>query len=224
MLAQDIIMDCIINVINIVLQIGILAIAFKALEQIRVSKKSINASAEIASAQYTGQLIKDFYKETEPAINELGDFYRKINYKVFEGKLDINSFTLEEIRESKYFFHFNNSLKKVLETPEGRAKITRVANGLDIFAISCVKGIANDDIAFSAISKLFCENVKELYYVYCLLRQGPEECYFYKNTIDLYKVWSGRIEKYNILSTQKELEKNLSLIENDKKIETIGKY
>lgn len=212
----------IIEVVGLLIQVGILGVAFKALDQINISKKSINTSADIASAQYTGQLIKDFYKETEPAINELGDFYKKIDYEAFEGKLDIRSFTLEEIKEAKNFFHFSKSVEKVLKTPEGRKKVTRVTNGLDIFAVSCMKGIANDEIAFSAIGKLFCEKVKELYYVYCLLRQGPEECYFYKNTIDLYLIWADRIEKYNLLSTQKELEKNLALIK-DSKIQTIGK-
>ena len=218
-------MTNILNVINLLVQCGILLIAFKALEQIRISKKSINISSEIASAQYTGQLIKDFYKETEPAINELGDFYRKIGYKAFEGKLDLEFFTLEELKKTKYLSHFDNSVKKVLGTPEGTRKVSRVTNGLDIFAVSCAKGIANDEIAFSAIGRLFCENVRELYYVYCLLRQeqkGSEECFFYKNTIDLYKIWSSRIERYNLLSTQKELEKNLSIFK-DSKIQTIGK-
>ena len=85
-----------------------------------------------------------------------------------------------------------------------RLGIIRILNQLEFFGVAMLHGVADESIVFTPVGKVFCRFVEDEYVPLSLLRS---EGVPYKNLVELYSVWSSRIE-YEALQLQKEEAEN----------------
>lgn len=211
----------ILDITSVIIQLGVLVVACKALQQIKVSKDSTKISSDISSAQYTGKLIKDFFNDTMPLINTFNKSLDEKSYVKFE-KNTLIDFTKEEIIKSSKNIqdHFIKSAKTFFTLKESKEKnlsdVINAANSIESFANSYINKIANEKIAFTSLGFVLCNVVEKYYFFYCLVRtENKEKFNYFQNTIDLYNIWSTRIKKYKLESVRSEVDEEiLNLKEN----------
>ena len=84
-----------------------------------------------------------------------------------------------------------------------------------------VKGVADEDVVFSAFYQTYCKFIEKNFAIFCILRH-KDKYNFYENTIDLYKIWSSRAKAQGLSIQQKSIMLQLESINGGKKITPIG--
>jgi len=174
-----------------------------AKQQLIESQNQIKITSQREAANIAADKVRDYCTEIIPFENRIFDEKVKINYIEFKGP--IRNFTNDEVKDwDKDFLDW--FLKKPIEITELELN---VLNKLEAFSIYFIKGIADEKIAFSSIGKAFCESVKRLYPTMTIFRGSKNPNKDYEILIQLYRLWSERLESYKTEFEKEELTKEV---------------
>lgn len=143
------------------------------------------------------------------------------SYEAIQGKKVIVYDNLKE-----YSFEFNDEVKLNKEVLESvRVKVSAdfedVSNQLEYFSAAMVSGLADEKLAFSPLAKMYCNYVEISYDLYCQSRSAKQGKTLYKNTIELYNMWSVRLRELELNESKMKLDKEIASL-NPKSINPIG--
>ncbi len=177
--------------VDVVTQIILVILGFGVFWQIKVAKDGLRTSCAREAAAMSVKLAKEFVEETIPQINI---FFEKLDLKNFSFMpLAMKDFYMEEVRAFNLmhakqfeatigFFKANNDL---------RNDCIAILNSLEAFAMNFDKGVADEEVAFTALSQVYCNYVECFSPVLCSLRDPKSN--FFTNVVSLYKLWSGKM-------------------------------
>jgi hypothetical protein len=95
-----------------------------------------------------------------------------------------------------------------------------VLNRFEYFSAAFVSGLADEDLAFSPLSRIYCEYIEGLYVILCYLRRDEDHNSF-DYTVQLYNTWEKRLEKTKLEKRRSKLDDEISKI-NTERIKYIG--
>ena len=87
----------------------------------------------------------------------------------------------------------------------------QLLNELEHFSVYMISGIADEEFAFKNNGLCFCESVQDVYDVLVILRHERQEDLF-SDVIELYKMWSARLEKLRLTKKSVQLKTEIDSI------------
>jgi hypothetical protein len=175
-------------------------------QQLKEAKNYLRTISKREAATMSAKQIEAFIEITIPIGNELDSKRKEVDFPKFEGK--IINFTNDEVFSwdiafTKSYFEKMPSLDNI---------DLKLINSLEAFATYFTKGIADEEIAFSSIGRVYCGYVETYYPIISLLRGSKQPQKYYNNLIELYRIWKSRFEKFQI---EVELEKSKEKIKEE---------
>lgn len=80
--------------------------------------------------------------------------------------------------------------------------LTSILNHFELYSISMIHGVADEEIAFTPTSNHFCDFIKDNYTGITMARQRNVP---FENTIRLFDIWDSRIELNEVKRKQEQL-------------------
>ena len=87
-----------------------------------------------------------------------------------------------------------------------------ILNQFEFFSAAMMSGLADEELAFVPLGKIYCKFVREMYVPICYLRR-EEDATNYSNTINLFNNWNARIEKLSLEKNRNKLDEQISEIQ-----------
>jgi hypothetical protein len=182
--------------------------------QLFQTKKALIITSKRDAANLAAQQIKDYSERIIPLLSEYD--FALLSDKIPSIKIEIGEFNEEYLKEKL-------GEKKINEISLERIKYIvyqcDALNSLEAFSTYFTKGVADEQIAYSAIGRTFCYSVEN--YFFEISNHRKESDPTYQNIIELYKLWSERLKKDRLTLEQKEILKKIKNI-NCKIVEPIG--
>lgn len=184
--------------------------------QIYYLKRDIKTSNQRAATEKSVEFLNWFSSFYLPKYGE----YREKIKKLREGNK-----VFDELFSKKYEIDENFSKKindddMLVLALKAKAGGEDLLNHLEFFAAAMISGLAESEIVFKPLAKVYCEFVEEFYLFICYNRRENNSNLF-SNVVELYKKWSHRIEKEKLVTQQKEIKQKMDLYE-DGNLKTIG--
>jgi len=166
--------------------------------QLYLTKRVFKITSKRAAAEIAVKQIDIFTDKIVPLLNNLFEAEKK--HGITKPKIEIRSFTrkhlVEKLKDSEF---------KRIKTEREKVMLLSIEtlNSLEAFSVYFVKKCADEEIAYSALGRTFCESIEGLYFDISFLRpEGREDSF--QNIIDLFKIWNKRL-KIEKLNTEKEV-------------------
>lgn len=186
-----------------------------AIFQLKLTKKAIIISSKRQSAELATKQLEYYESKIISALDNLSKIEREDKLDKIE--LKIGNFKQIEIINQ---LGKEKTSQLIKEREKHILLYTRILNSFEAFSTYFTKGIANEEIAFSAVGKTFCYSI-EYYYFYISVFIDESNDISYQNTIELYKLWSQRIKKEKLHKEKQSILSKLNQIP-DTKIDPIG--
>ena len=128
----------------------------------------------------------------------------------------MDRFEREELRskDSKIQSHCKKASVLLGEDKEFTKLTINAANLVEASAMHFCTGIADEEMAFMPLSKVFCDFVERTFFLYCLMRK-QDQLNRWDYTVKLYRVWSQRRIKHDLDGQQNTLTKALVKAKTD---------
>ena len=191
-------------------------IAYKALEQVKETKRQVSETKEsriISAKRDSFKIAADkceyYMSDIIPSIDNLDKAVRENNIDFFESsRIEIHS---DGIGASAPFKD-DEEFDKVLELP-----FLEVFNPLESFSLFFTSGVADEKVGYLSVGHTFCDTV-EKYAPLIIILSGNKH---YNNLLQLFTLWHGRIEKERLEKERAKIDKELNSTSNVV-IDTIG--
>jgi len=191
--------------------IGLLIAALFALRQIWIAKEDISIRCMRESITLAIGQVENFRNTILPILNEL--LALEIQKEFKPKKIPLIDFVAEEINTPALHVHNNNGIKFMNEA--GQTLIYDAANMFESLAINFVSKIADEEIAFHPLAKVYCDFVEEHFFFYCSQRKNGQ-LNPYHNSISLYKIWTTKIKEFNLSYIRENTVRELSALQAGK--------
>lgn len=177
-------------------------LGFAVIIQLKLTKKAIITSSQRQAAELAGKQV-EIYSNVIKDQDEifLYENEKKIEPKKIIGLKKFDENELEKIIGKKALI--DNKLF-LLENLDYTKMISNSLNSMEAFATYFASGIANEEIAFSALGSSFCFSVEKYSLIICVSRNDKDDL-TYNNIVKLYDIWNSRIKSQKIIN---DLEKN----------------
>ena len=189
---------------------------FAAIIQLWLAKKAIVTTSKRQAAELATKQIDKYAEQIIPLQNKHNAFAEKLNQEKLKFP-EIKEFTLKEIEKE---YSEEVFLKNIEIGITNLSLINPVLNAMDTFATYFIKGVADEEIAFSSIGVTFCYSTEQYFFHICMAR-SEDDSIIYNNLVSLYHLWNPRLrsEKLN-----RELERKKQEIRKIKvsKIDPMG--
>lgn len=199
----------VITMLYYIVSIGLAAGVFIAIKQLNLMKKDIKTKNKRASVEKSIEYLNWFATSFIPLqaeyIKKLGDKHVILSMRDHK-----KEFVASELSFKTHAESISNKLD---------AGVLDLANQLEFFSAAMMSGLADEELAFNPLSQVFCNFVDRHHDFYCFSRQDRE--HNFSNTVELYKVWAGKLHSNELLKETKELSEKLADL-NLKKVNTIG--
>lgn len=188
--------------------------ALIGLYQLVLTKRAIKTSSLRQSGTLSANQIEIYFNKIIPLIDTFSN--------ATEGQPKLPTPKVEEFNREyiKKVISKEDLQNAVIILSKNSASWLRVINSLEAMSVYFVKGIADEEIGFASIGNLFVDYIESKYVLFAVLRDDKKSCYF-RNTIELYKLWKDRLEKDQLIMEKKDLENKIKSIK-DNKINPIG--
>lgn len=224
----------IINLLNLsvsdVADIIIAAGTIAGLAGIVVAIKSIRISSRREAALQACQQLDEFREKIIPETSiarlekfTFADFPKVANFNFTMKECVESEQTIRSSAEKLNNYRYENPFTSKQENLQ--ITVTNIENFLESFSARFTHGVADEKIAFTSISKIFCDFVEKYWFTYCEVRNGSPADLF-DSTIKLYRLWKTRMRKSLKEHVIKKLKKsvasdNRELRQNDQAISEI---
>jgi hypothetical protein len=176
--------------------------------QVILAKRTLKINSRREAAKLAAEQIEIYMIRVIPLHNKL--FYAEAEHKVKSVKLNVSEFTIkaliEAMGEESYKAAVKDRIKLVTYT-------LNVINSMEAFSVYFTKGVADEEIAFSAVGQTFVKSVESMYFDIASCINDSDDKSF-QNLVQLYKLWSERFKKGKLLKDYKSLEEQLRSIED----------
>jgi len=184
-------------------------IAVLGLQQIKIMKKDMIIRAERAAKE---KAIEYSTRYLTVYCNICSSFFKEYR----ENKLIPYAGPITE-------FNFTSFPKEHLDNASKRYKLSSwlpALNELEAIASAFITGVADERTGFNIIGRTYCQAVVHDYDIISLSRDG-KSCDYYQSIVDLYKIWSPRLDKAELEAARQKMDDRISCIP-DKCIPPIG--
>ena len=188
--------------------------------QVIVSIKDIKIRSKREAGVVSLQQAEKFAKEIIPIDQQI---IEKLDISVpkWKGK-KMTIFSKQEFdKEMKESIDLAKLVNFFLTNREDYLKVNLLLNNLEAMSLCFIGEIGDEFMAFSSISDYFCSIVERYSFHICIARDGDRADKMYKNIIELYNLWSDRINKINLEKDLEKLRSSISKID-DKIIKPLG--
>ncbi len=197
------------NILSAIAESIIAVCAVVALWQIKIAKEDIRTRSKREAVSLAINQVEYFRSEVIKNFNqiiiEFGNLSPTKESHLFNSKLNLEDFTLEEINKNKHVDKFINKFKYI-SSIDFFNRLLDIANEIEYFSLAFTSKAADENVAFNPTADIFCQFIEEHYEIYCNFRkEGNYRSY--ASTISLYKIWKSRIMK-NRLDFKKEVYSN----------------
>lgn len=187
--------------------IGLLVVAGFGLYQIKLTKDQLNNAKEI----FRKQSVRASF---EAAANECNRFSEKLipiiaEFDKYLKDESITFFKDSVIEETDDGFRVNyekinkDDLGKIFDRPE---LVNGIVNGVEGFSLYIISGVADDNIAFHTLGKIFVAEAERVSKILPFTGAEQEDC---KAIWALYFRWKNRLEHQKLQVEKGEIEKRL---------------
>lgn len=188
--------------------LGILIVAGLGLYQLKLAKEQITSAKKI----FRKQSIRASFEAAVTECNRFSDKYFPIaqEFSRFISEKEITFFNDAKIEDVENGFKVNlEDINKddIEKLSEGISYVTKMANGLEGFALYIVSGVADDNIAFHTLGKIFVQEAERISKILPITNVEQEDC---KAIWALYFKWKKRLEHQNLQIEKAEIEKRLA--------------
>jgi hypothetical protein len=160
-----------------------------ALYQIILAKRTLRVTSQRESACLAAQQCEKMAHEIVPINDNLIKQLVEQKIPYYQGPVDFNNANLKSNKVALVFIsQCDKDLNKIIT-------ILKILNSLDAFSLYFMKGVADEEIAFTSVGSTFCSIVKIFSPFIALLNQDQHA---YLNIQALYNIWSQRIEKMKL--------------------------
>jgi hypothetical protein len=187
----------------------LVVVAILALKQISIAKGDVQVRSRREAASLATTQCQRYYSEIIPLLNELDELINQKEIPEYRG--EIADFCQDDILKNPTW-----AIKWLSKTDDLLKLWIQVLNSLESFAIYFTTGVADEEIAFSTIGLSYCNTVKKLYAFIATGRIKGKNKHF-EHIVTLYKLWSSRLEKYNLEDQLDEMQSKIKSI----KVKTI---
>lgn len=190
---------------------GIVLACFAAygLQQIKLMKRDMLVRAERAAKEkaieYSTRYLSVFCEISRPFYLE----YREKKLENYTGPITdftLTSFPKEHLANAQKRFELSSWLPAM--------------NELEAIASAFITGVADERTGFNIIGRTYCLTIIHDYDIISLCRDG-KACDYYQSIVDLYKIWSPRLNKAELEAARQKMDERISCIP-DKCIPPIG--
>jgi hypothetical protein len=185
-------------------------VAVIGLRQLKISKENTLKSIEIAktSAQrdafrLAAEQCAHYFTYIVPLFNQFDKWIAENKSKGVINAVDIKITAAGMVLEGKNASAIKDYVNFVGTEPE---RFVAVMNATEGFSIMFSAGVASEEVAFSSIGYTFCGSVKS-FLPGMLLLGGKTH---FQHSLRLFYIWSKRIERQQLLESQKEMEKRIT--------------
>ncbi len=190
-------------------------LGFVAILQLKLTKKTLQITSKRQAAELATRQVDIYTNQIILQQNQIDEFKKTQGIKKLE--IECKYFTQDEL----FTLMSNENISKRKDDFLKNVNLmTTMLNSMETFSLYFTKGVADEEIAYSAIGVTFCDSVKNYSFELSASRYEAEENVYY-NIIKLYDIWNSRLKSENlnkeILVKQNEY-KRLS----KKKIDIIG--
>ncbi len=185
--------------------------------QLKMTKRAIFISSKREAASLSANQIEIYNNQIIPLQNIL--FNQEVKEKIERVDMIIGEFHIEAIKEK---LGEKKTRKHVIERLQLVSPILSVINAMEAFSTYFVKGVADEEIAYSSVGRTFCESVEDYYFDIATCIDKGEENRF-QNIIELYKIWSARLKKEKLAKDKEAIIKKMNEIKDDK-VNPIGTF
>jgi len=191
--------------INNILQFSLVIVGGLVFYQIKVAKDDLQTRCARESCSRSMDLSEKYAKEIIPKIdkfnaNVASKKYRFISY-------DVPQFYEDKISENdrKYY---NDDIKFYLSNPDVYSECVNIMNLFEALSMNFIKGVADENVVFTALSQTYCSFVKKHTSLLCKLRNRKYN--IYTNLVYLHTLWYNCIEEAGLKLQSKNVEEQLS--------------
>ena len=190
----------------------ILAIlGFAAVIQLRLTKKSIITASMRQAAELSSKQVEVYNNKIIPLQDKL--FLKETELKVEKPQLhNLEKFLKQEITAQLDAKSIENAINQSIPTI---FQLLIILNNMEAFSTYFTKGVADEEIAYSAIGRTFCHTIDGYSFDICILREDDETSAF-NNLIELYKIWNARLRTEKISKELKFKQNELQNIQMSK--------
>lgn len=188
--------------------IGVLIVAGFGLYQIKLAKEQIESAKNI----FRKQSVRASYEAAVNECNRFSDKYFPLavelsNYLAEQNISFFDDAYIEEV-EKGFKVNFDKINKADLEKLAHKSElIGKLANGIEGFALYIVSGVADDNIAFHTLGKVFVNEAERISKILPFTNSEQEDC---KAIWALYFRWKKRLEHQKLQIEKVEIEKRLA--------------
>jgi hypothetical protein len=172
-------------------------LAFKALNQIQVSKEIARTQASRESFRLATERCKQFADEILPLAEELRQLF--LQKKLPEFQKIVVTESPENIS-----IDWKNSPNWMADIDKHRKVTWELANDLEAWSMWFTCRIADENIAYSPCGVSFCNCVRPLLPLLMFTNKNDK---WYSHTLELYMRWKNRIDHDKNIAKQQQLEK-----------------
>jgi hypothetical protein len=196
--------------------VGLLAVAFFALRQIRIAKTDIVVRSKREAASIAATQCERYYKEIIPLANKFDLLLTEKEIPAYNSA--IGDFTREHLLEEGGPSFCAGYVKK--GDREFAGKVVEMLNALESFAVYFTEGIGDERIAFDSVGKTFCYTVAQYYpFIASVRRRGGDN--YYNDVVKLFELWNARSTGSRLRGQLEEISAGLAFIE-EKCINPLG--
>jgi hypothetical protein len=177
--------------------VGVLVVAYWALEQIRVAKTDLKTRVSREAAKESGEQLKIWATEITTALTECHVAEKKAGIQL--RRCSMERFDLEELQtKSKEDRDHFETLNAAWDAHDELLILTlSAANLIEASAMTFITGVADETVAFASLSQVFCFSVESRYSLYCVDRRKDQQNRW-DYTIKLYRKWSQRRNEFRL--------------------------
>lgn len=151
------------------------------------------------------------------AVNESYKYCKDKEIKRVKNITRLEYFTYEEVKTKVNKETFKKAVEQLRDLMNNHSNLfddyLHEMNCLEAIATPIIAGVADSDTAFTSFGSSFCAGIENNWIYYAFYRNDKAKMEVsYANSIALYNIWKPMLEKHNLESSKKEIEKKLEEI------------
>ncbi|MEO4049454.1 hypothetical protein AAFN46_20540 [Pseudomonas sp. CAU 1711] len=175
-------------------------IAYRALEQIKVSKEISRTNAKRESLILTAKECRNYAQNVIPFCNSFNEKVEKYDAKFFTK----SKVTVSDDRIEVSYYKGNDD--QALFPEELGEDIMNLINALSSFSNFFISGVADERIAYKSLGNTYCGIVKKLVPILVRIAEEHNE----DNILKLFMIWHNRKEIENAQKEKEALERKIN--------------
>lgn len=189
-------------------EIGLFVVSIIGLKQLTLTREIAKINAKRESVKLANDQIS-FY------LTKIIDLQNALNVEIERNNISIYKKTHFTIKNNGVSIKVDTNEYEIRKEIEKLDKIISyrldVLNSMEIFASFFTSKVADEEIAFKAVGRTYCNTVEEL--MFDIARHVPEG--YHQDILDLFLIWNSRMQKRKLFIEKEGIESELNKIKSN---------